>query len=477
MLSTGLISNDISQITNIGAVPIGDGKTQFFFVDSLGRMAMSTDLADATQPATSAQLDLQSVTRGFLIPRLTTVQRNGIASPATFLILANTTTGFLEVFNGATWVPFGGGTGGGWIVGGNTLNADIGIIGSLDAQPFRLYTNNIERMRIAASGLVGIGTTTPSQMLTVFAPGNNTGGVNITNANAGANAAAQLELSASARTYSVQVTSGANAVPNAYIVQDETASANRTILLSSGFFGIGPNVPVQLFHVAGSVVGLVAAEVQNLSANAAARTQVILAADTRTWALQAMPSASTPANTLQVVDVSAAVAQFEFITGVATNSGPTAMPLGTGAGQTGRVLLQELLASGVNVTGFRAPDTLAADVLYALPTADATLANKSLTSDGAGNLSWQNAIQSGTASLTNGVSAAIPANIATGSRIFVQAADTVPGAGNLTIGYRPLAAGRVNGTPGSFTITAVLAVGTINTLDQSVGLMWMVLNP
>lgn len=159
-----------------------------------------------------------------------------------------------------------------------------------------------------------------------------------------------------------------------------------------------------------------------------------------------------------------------------TASAVRLLPRTTGAGNTSPLQFMELLANGGNSVGFKAPDAIAADVTWVLPNADANLANKALLSDGAGNLSWGNAIQSGAANLTNGVSAAIPANISATSRIFIQAGDVVPGAGNLTIDYRPLAADRVNGTPGSFKITAVIAAGTINALDQSQGIMWMVLN-
>ena len=134
---------------------------------------------------------------------------------------------------------------------------------------------------------------------------------------------------------------------------------------------------------------------------------------------------------------------------------------------------------GNEFVGLRSPNALAAATEYVFPTTIANLPNRALISDGVAGeqqLSWGPAIESGAANLTNGVSAAIAANIAATSRIFIQAADVVPGAGNLTIDYRPLAADRVNGTPGSFKITAVLAAGTINVLDQSQGVQWMVLN-
>ena len=57
-----------------------------------------------TSPAASAILDLVSTTKGILIPRMTTTQRNAITSPATGLLIYNTTTGQYEYWNGAAWV-------------------------------------------------------------------------------------------------------------------------------------------------------------------------------------------------------------------------------------------------------------------------------------------------------------------------------------------------------------------------------------
>jgi hypothetical protein len=58
---------------------------------------------DSAPPDPSAILDLSSGDKGLLIPRMTTSERNAIASPALGLQIFNTTTNCLNVWNGSTW--------------------------------------------------------------------------------------------------------------------------------------------------------------------------------------------------------------------------------------------------------------------------------------------------------------------------------------------------------------------------------------
>ena len=55
-------------------------------------------------PAASSQLEVTSTTKGFLPPRMTTVQRDAIVSPATGLVIFNTTTNGLEFKSSTGWV-------------------------------------------------------------------------------------------------------------------------------------------------------------------------------------------------------------------------------------------------------------------------------------------------------------------------------------------------------------------------------------
>lgn len=49
-------------------------------------------------PAPSAKLEVSSTSQGFLPPRLSSVQRDGISDPAEGLVIFNTTTGGLEIY-------------------------------------------------------------------------------------------------------------------------------------------------------------------------------------------------------------------------------------------------------------------------------------------------------------------------------------------------------------------------------------------
>ncbi|MBU6120408.1 beta strand repeat-containing protein [Hymenobacter siberiensis] len=67
------------------------------------RPAGSVGVGTNGSPAASAALEVSSTSKGLLPPRLTTAQRDAIASPAAGLTLYNTTTGKLNTWNGTSW--------------------------------------------------------------------------------------------------------------------------------------------------------------------------------------------------------------------------------------------------------------------------------------------------------------------------------------------------------------------------------------
>ncbi len=63
---------------------------------SIGTSTLATAVA-------SAQLDVSSTTKGALFPRMTSTQRDAIGTPATGLLVYNTTTSTTSIYDGAAW--------------------------------------------------------------------------------------------------------------------------------------------------------------------------------------------------------------------------------------------------------------------------------------------------------------------------------------------------------------------------------------
>lgn len=80
-----------------------DGDANNFFSDGgNNNVGIGTAAPDA-----SAKVEIASTTKGFLLSRMTTTQRNAIGSPAVALIIYNTTTGrFNRLVTGTTWDAF-----------------------------------------------------------------------------------------------------------------------------------------------------------------------------------------------------------------------------------------------------------------------------------------------------------------------------------------------------------------------------------
>jgi hypothetical protein len=106
---------------------------------------------DGSNPDASAILDIKSSSKGLLLPRMTTVQRTSIGSPAIGLKVFDTDTRTFWFYNGTGWTEFAAGsTTNFWALNGGDI-----------------YNNN--------SGNIGIGTNTPVSILTFKTPINTTG--------------------------------------------------------------------------------------------------------------------------------------------------------------------------------------------------------------------------------------------------------------------------------------------------------------
>jgi hypothetical protein len=127
------------------------------------------------------------------------------------------------------------------------------FIGNIDNQPFIFKTSNTERMRIDASGNVGIGTPGPTVKLDVLG-----GSVRITDANSpnltafatAANSSSYLALvaqSSSQREWRIYNDPSGG---GSFKITDANVGADRLYINSAGSVGIGTSIPNSLFEVA-----------------------------------------------------------------------------------------------------------------------------------------------------------------------------------------------------------------------------------
>jgi hypothetical protein len=118
---------------------------------------------DGAAPHPSAMLDIDvsaisGTKRGLLIPRMTTVQRNAIPTPATGLLVFDITTNGFWYFNGALWTTLWS-NGNGWALQGNTgTTPAMDFVGTTDNVPLHFRVNNVTAGRIVpADSVVAFG--------------------------------------------------------------------------------------------------------------------------------------------------------------------------------------------------------------------------------------------------------------------------------------------------------------------------------
>lgn len=109
---------------------------------------------DGSAPHASAILDIKSIAKGFLLPRMTLAQRNTISSPATGLMIYQTdnTPGFYH-YNGSGWVQMATGASANfWTQSGtNIFNNNTGNIGIGVSDP-AFVLDIKDRIRLRSNG-------------------------------------------------------------------------------------------------------------------------------------------------------------------------------------------------------------------------------------------------------------------------------------------------------------------------------------
>jgi len=101
---------------------------------------------DESNPDPSAMLEVKSLDKGFLMPRMTTAQKIGILTPATGLSVYDLDMNSYSFYDGSQWVNLGHGFDLDWTIDGNNMYSGV-------------------------AGYVGIGTINPGTTLHLSGPG------------------------------------------------------------------------------------------------------------------------------------------------------------------------------------------------------------------------------------------------------------------------------------------------------------------
>lgn len=142
----------------IPAHAIGAFPTRFEQVIASDSVAVG-GTANATA---SALLDVRSTTKGAVLPRMTTTQRDAIASPTAGLLIFNTTTNAYNVYASGAWSALGGGGGGSGDVVGPASSTD-NAFARFDGVTGKLLQNSA--LTLSDTGIISSAIDVPNRTL------------------------------------------------------------------------------------------------------------------------------------------------------------------------------------------------------------------------------------------------------------------------------------------------------------------------
>jgi hypothetical protein len=129
----------------------------FITTKSFTQTVVVTDNSGYVTGQASSVLDVYSVSKGFLAPRMTAAQRIAISSPAEGLLVYQTdgVKGFYYYTN-SSWTSFASGSA--WSLTGNSgTSYPTNFLGTTDLKSLRFQTNSVQGLMLDSLGNVGIG--------------------------------------------------------------------------------------------------------------------------------------------------------------------------------------------------------------------------------------------------------------------------------------------------------------------------------
>jgi hypothetical protein len=222
-----------------------------------------------TTPHASAKLDITSVDKGFLPPRMTSSQRDAIPSPAAGLMVYQTDgTSGLYYYNGSAWIYIINSTTNIVSVVNGGTGTSTGSITGTGALTFTAGGTN-QNINLTPSGngnvvtnsKVGIGTNSPGATLEIGSSNGSVPGsliLNPTTTGTGEEGAeinlkpAPVSTSPAAQTWVIDQVSNANN-PRLRIFPSTSGEDTGFAILDNGKFGIGTSSPTEKLEVSGNV--------------------------------------------------------------------------------------------------------------------------------------------------------------------------------------------------------------------------------
>jgi hypothetical protein len=154
LTSSGIVSGTPNKIPKfVGLWGLSPG----LMTDNAAGIAINNTNAN---PDASALLDMTSTAKGVLIPRMTSVERTSIGSPAKGLMVFDNTTSTFWFHNGTSWAEINSSSGAGdWsVLGSNIYNSNAGNVGIGASTPPAKLTVNGDALILTG---LGIGLTVP----------------------------------------------------------------------------------------------------------------------------------------------------------------------------------------------------------------------------------------------------------------------------------------------------------------------------
>ncbi|MEZ0391035.1 MAG: hypothetical protein ACAH59_02390, partial [Pseudobdellovibrionaceae bacterium] len=269
-----------------------------------------------------------------------------------------------------------------FVNGGNSFGGAT-TLGTNDNNALNFETNNVTRMKIATSGNVGIGNTSPGYSLDV------TGSVNFDDGSSngvrfgGGNGRFEVWSQGSwPAGYYTTVSNSTNTVDTALVVSTQASGGTPATGSGSGL----------------RFDGYMNSAYRDMAQISSIWTNATFATRSAGLQFSTVDNGGSLTERMRISSLGyVGIGNSSPGTSLDVSGAITSRPYGTSSGNTGQILMRELAANGTNTVTLRAPDALAADVSFTMPSADGS-SGQVLSTTGSGVWKWIDVSASGTTS-------------------------------------------------------------------------------